>query len=118
MKITDVYGIAAGSPPISGLDNAPNVARAAEIVRDALGIELQSWTSDAWNGTYYRYSGKDYGNVLIVNNAVDDDFDDMPFLQYPEYGVVIEVHAAGRPDDVRVTLTAAGFVHIQRSTLG
>jgi hypothetical protein len=88
---------------------------AANRVSDALGIGLALHSSDYLGGDYYRTPFPD-DTVQIIRNA-DDDPDELPYEQYAQYAIIVEVNESPRADEYQEKLVAAGFDHLEREII-
>lgn len=88
---------------------------AAMRVSALLDVDLVLHSSDYLGGDYY--CSPDDDTVEVIRNGPYDDPDDIPYEQYANYSVIVEVNESPCCDEYRDKLVEAGFVHLEREVL-
>jgi hypothetical protein len=87
---------------------------AADLVSTTLELSLELHSSDYW-GDYYSTPLLD-DTIRVIWNA-DEEPDEVPYDQYPQYSVIVEVNESPVADEIRDKLVAAGFTHLEREVV-
>jgi hypothetical protein len=90
------------------------LSAAASLIAETLGIALEARSSD-YLGDYY---GTPFPNdtIEVVANFADD-VEDLPYEEYRQYSVIVEVSELANPDEIRAALERVGFKHLEREVI-
>lgn len=100
--VYDVYGAHLG------------LSAAAALISQTLGIEMEARTSD-YLGDYYGTPFPDDTIEVVANLAHDPE--DLPYEEYRQYSVIVEISEVPNPDEIRSALERAGFEHLEREVI-
>lgn len=94
--------------------SSTDLETAVEVVSTTLGLDLEARSSDYW-GDYYSTPLLD--DTIRVLWNVNDDPEEVPYDEHPQYSVIVEVNESPRADEYRDKLVAAGFEHLEREII-
>jgi hypothetical protein len=79
----------------------------------ALGLDFEERYSDYWGGEYFKAGRSPDENFRILNNVAEDD-DDIPYLDFKDYPVVLEVNMATEATLAAIEKSVEGIVLLRR----
>ncbi len=106
-KTYDVFGTKASDIGITEV---------SQTLSTALGVPFEAHDSYFINGLYFLHKGSTHGRVRVLNN-VNEDPDELPYLEYAEYPIIVSVDEPVDADSTAATIIGAGFEHLRRNTL-
>ncbi len=107
MKTYDVFGTKARNT---------DVTEVSQTLGTALGVPFEAHDSSFANGLYFLHKGSANGKIQVLNN-VNEDPDELPYLEYAEYPIIISVSVPVDADSTAGIIIGAGFEHLRRRIL-
>lgn len=90
------------------------LSAAASLIAQTLDIELEARSSD-YLGDYFGTPFPD-DTVEVVANAGHDS-EELPYEEYRQYRVIVEISELPNPDEIRAALERVGFDHLEREII-
>lgn len=90
------------------------LAAAASLIAATLGVKLEARSSD-YLGEYYGTPLPD-DTIEVVANVADDP-EELPYEEYSQYSVIVEISEMPNPDEIRSALERVGFEHLEREVI-
>lgn len=88
-----------------------DISSAAALISSTLGVDLEARTSD-YLGDYYTTPFPNDTVEVIAN--VSDDPEGLPYEEYRQYSVIVEISEVPNADEIRSALERVGFEHLER----
>ena len=107
MSTYDVFGTKASNT---------NVTDVSQTLSTALGVPFEAHDSSFTNGLYFLHEGSVHGKVRVLDN-VNEDPDELPYLEYAEYPIIVSVSEPVDADNTATAIIGAGFEHLRRRIL-
>jgi hypothetical protein len=98
-----------GSTVIGG----EGVRSAILALERVLGVSFETRNSSFANGRYLLSRGSTHGEIRFLNNVADDP-EEIPYLEYRQYRIIVSVDYAVDAHATAALIVAEGFVHLRR----